>query len=214
MERVTSTQEEVDISIKPVDESVVMEAIGWRIWHAFHQEIGSKSKYPHLEHLRQVCDRLVFNRGIQYEGETWLTAHHVVYEGNYQEVSNNMSELTGALKPRYVLMTTRKKKDNLLPHPSALGTYTKYSFNQVLMPLGGGFEKTNNFRGVIREFLEVQANDQLEMSENSFILPYLRNDTGWMVQQGPNSDPPLGVYYERMGGRVMIPKRRVLRSDD
>ena len=210
MERVTSTRRVVDISVKSVDESVVMEAIGWRIWHAFHLEIKNESKYPHLEPLRRVCESLVFNRSVQYEGEIWLTAHHVVYQENHQEVYRNMSEIIEALKPHYVLMTTRKKKDTLLPQASAFGTHAKYSFNQVLTPLKGAFEKTNELRNVIREFLVVQAEDQLETSENSYIVPYLRNGTGWMVQQGRNPDPPVGVYYERSGRMIDDPREEDL----
>ncbi|MYD35749.1 MAG: hypothetical protein F4X20_01820 [Dehalococcoidia bacterium] len=198
-ERVGSTTDSVDISIKSVDESVVMEAIGWRVWHEFRLEIGNKAKYPHLDVLRQVCESLVFNRSVQYTGETWVTAHHVVYQENHADVTKQLSELTRELNPQYVLMTTRSRKEDLLPQASALGMYTRYSFERVLTDLRGPFEKTNGFRAEIRDFLVTQAQDQLDKSENSFILPYLRNGTRWILQQGPYSDPPLGVYYERDG---------------
>lgn len=210
MERVGSTTGNVDISIKSVDESVDMEAIGWRIWHEFRLEIRNTTKYPHLDMLRLICESFAFSRSAQYTGEIWMTAHHVVYQENHEDVSNKLSELTRTLSPNYVLMTTRSRKDNFLPQASALGTYTRSSFGQATYSLSGGFEKTNGFRSTLLEFLEMQAGDLLDKAENSFIRPYLRNSTGWMVQQGPYSDPPLAVYYEWNGRTTVDPREEDL----
>ena len=102
------------IAVESVDKSCVMKRIGRRIWMRFINEIANKAKYPDLEPLRKASQEMMRLRvpGLDKQRSTqviWLTALHVAYGQNAEEVKNSLDEYIAVNRPDMVLVSVNGK---------------------------------------------------------------------------------------------------------
>ena len=160
------------IRIQSKDTSCSMKKIGWKMWIHFINEIASKGKYPMLEPLREATENLMRNRDKEFERDEnvsvirWLSALHVAYKENADEVKICLDSLVEDWHPNAVLITAHRANRSYAYFPPA----HEYSeivhdvnrHNTVLATTDGEFNRTNEFRS--DRYMEVSQSCEMEYS--------------------------------------------------
>ena len=169
------------ISVISHDPSASMRDIGSEIWDRFRDEIADESKFPYLSELREVCNELKFVNQRSHIATSWLTALHVTYKENFDEVTKQIDKRVQYLEPDLVLNTTHTHWENTRiaysPGPSVSEYYEKLPEKTLTKPwdyeFSLYFEKTTAFRkNLYHEKIDVEP-DLLSHHEKALVQRYL-----------------------------------------
>ena len=131
------------------DDSEDMKAIGWKIWSNFFKEIA---KYRELDSLFRVCQSMEFEDSNDPGAICWLTALHVAYEQNADEVESELDSQLAYWEPDVVLVTAHKVSKDWAYCPVDSG-YNDISdaFSGTNVALSGKFAASSDFRSELCE---------------------------------------------------------------
>ena len=163
-----------EIKIDSVDTSANMLDIGVKIWAEF---VSLISRDARLSALREACSLIQANfathtdcRSIQKfpDAVTWISALHIVYKSNRNEVRNALSGLREAVGPKTALMTCYGDSSN----PGNIPLLKDVS------PFGGSYRLTQLSSSQIAPKLDKRIPDSLVMkfaAKCGYVSPYRRD---------------------------------------
>lgn len=173
------------ISIVSIDESDPMRSIGIKMWHQFVEEISDMDKYPRLKGLRQICSAMKIRKEHKAKAATrWLTALHVAYEENAEEVEDALDKKVKEWEPDVVLVTTHPMADEWVYSPygrdrTAQQKQSEPLSTESLEPFEGSLEETTKFRLGLYHSYNTEI-DRLATSRGErSISYYLSNPVYW-----------------------------------
>ena len=173
------------LHIGSIEPSKPMAEIGKAIWHRTYKEIMYlRSQHPQLQAFRHGFNTVQFGDVVEPRKTRWLTALHVAYEGNHQEVWQALNEWVNIRRPDLVLVTSHPSSDSWAYSPAA-DTYALKARQDIgsdgLALKAGHFSETTAFRNKLyRECIEPYASS-LGDQELSFTRAYLTAlDTTWL----------------------------------
>ncbi len=168
------------IAIVSQDESEPMKEIGWKIWQCFIEEIA---KYPELNSLLKACQAMRFDDQGDPEAVRWLTALHVAYRENVDEVRTALTSRIDEHKPTLVLVTSHPQSAQWAFSPIGHG-YTDSSdvLSGAELVLWGEFGAVTQFRADLHDNLIVDMFDCLGEYDYGFVNNYLTMyPTAWVT---------------------------------
>ncbi len=175
------------IAVLPIDTSEPMKSIGWSIWSQFTDEI---ERYPELRALQSVCNEMKFDNEHRTEAVVWLTALHVAYEENTEEVESALADIIEREQPNVVLVTTQGSSAT---HAYSAEAYDysnqSHAFFGTEFELEGRFEVATRFRSnVYDDRIDLQPT-MLVPAADDFVRNYLkRHPTAWTTPRFETSD--------------------------
>ena len=155
-----------------------MKSIGWSIWSQFTEEI---ERYPELRTLQRVCNEMKFHNEHRTEAVVWLTALHVAYEENADEVESALADIIEKEQPNVVLVTTQGSSAT---HAFSAETYgysnEGHVFFGTVFELEGRFEAATQFRSDLYDDRIDLHPTMLLPAADDFVRNYLkRHPTAW-----------------------------------
>ncbi len=175
------------IAVLPLDTSEPMKSIGWSIWNQFTDEI---ERYPELCALQRVCNDMRFDNEFRTEAVVWLTALHVAYEENADEVEGALADIIEREHPNVVLVTTQGISVTHAFSAEAYG-YSNQSdvFFGTVFELEGRFEAATRFRSdLYDDRIDLQPTMLLPVADD-FVRNYLkRHPTAWTTPRFDTSE--------------------------
>ena len=172
------------LNIGSIEPNKPMSEIGKAIWHQTFSEITHlRSQHPQLQAFRQGFNKVQFGDVVEPRKTRWLTALHVAYKENHQEVWQALNERVDIRRPDLVLVTSHPSSDNWAFTPAAdtYGLKGRLDIDSDGLALKvGHFSETTAFRNKLyRECIEPYASS-LSDQELSFTRAYLTAlDTTW-----------------------------------
>ena len=170
------------IAIVSKDESEHMRRIGKKVWCRFRQEIKDADRYPQLEELRQVCSTMKIRKGHKRTSAIrWLTALHVAYKENADDVKDELDERVGTWGPNVVLVTTHREahKWTYSPHDLIYREHHEVLSDDDLAPFEGCLEATTKFRRCLHESYSGTIDHMTDSQAEERIAYYLSNPVRW-----------------------------------
>ena len=175
------------IAVLPIDTSAPMKSIGWSLWSQFTEEI---ERYPELRSLQRVCNEMKFDAEHTTDGVVWLTAFHVAYEENADEVGSALADIIEREQPNVVLVTTHGSSAAHAFSAEAYG-YSNQSdvFFGTLFELEGRFVEATRFRSQLYDSRIDLRPKMLLPAADDFVRNYLkRHPTAWTTPRFDTSD--------------------------
>ena len=166
------------IAVLPIDTSEPMKSIGRSIWSHFTEEI---ERYPELRTLQRVCNEIKLGTEHRTEAVVWLTALHVAYEENADEVKRALADIIERKQPNVVLVTTHRSSATHAFSAEAYG-YSNQShvFCGTVFELEGRFEEATRFRSHLYDHRIDLYPTVLDPKKDSLVRDYLTHrPTAW-----------------------------------
>lgn len=167
--------------VELIDSSQKMIAQGKKIWRQFKAEV---SRNPHLDRLSEACDLIHSNIFEEYnpplEDERWLSAMHVAYRANQDEIENGLTRLRNGTDADVGFITYAPGSDSrkLALSVSPFRRNRKYrpslTGHRLLLQDQDLFLETSDVRHELLEHIDLQ-----HVEDYGFVRNYLWGDPQW-----------------------------------
>lgn len=199
------------ITIRSMDSSAAMMALGAELWNNWKREIIRDGKLPHLLEACKRIDYTWFRPEWMpadvlkdYEASPWttcwLTAIHVVYKENLAEFQKDLSAFIERLDPDALFASvavyggkTGSLTSVMNPYLSGYTDSTFRSKEQKIPAENAGLEGITDFR---RSLINLLSNDEDQDADKLQSLKYnLNGEVSWSIA------PAVFKCYRRKGGK-------------